>query len=88
MSAAWRRKRVKELMGEWRALRFGLSEEEAAEAWAESIADHEDGCPALAATPAPETSGTTTDCPLVGVHEHAFRGPHRFREWDPELEAR
>lgn len=27
--------------------------------------------------------GTTTDCPLVGVHEHAFRGPHRFHEWDP-----
>lgn len=24
-----------------------------------------------------------TRCPLVGVHEHAFRGPHRFREWDP-----
>jgi hypothetical protein len=26
-------------------------------------------------------SGTETYCPLVGVHEHAFRGPHRFREW-------
>ena len=31
-------------------------------------------------------AGTTTDCPLVGVHEHAFRGPHRFHEWEPKGE--
>lgn len=30
------------------------------------------------------TGGTTTDCTLPGVHEHAFRGPHRFHEWDPD----
>jgi hypothetical protein len=29
------------------------------------------------------TEATTTDCPLRGVHAHAFRGPHRFHEWDP-----
>jgi hypothetical protein len=34
-------------MAEWDTMRFGLSEEEAAEAWAESIARHEDACPAL-----------------------------------------
>jgi len=32
--------------------------------------------------------GTVTECPLKGVHEHVFRGPHGFREWvgssDPE----
>ena len=39
--------RVKELLREWDALRFGLSEREAAEAWAESMALHEAGCPAL-----------------------------------------
>jgi hypothetical protein len=40
---------------------------------------------ALAKTPAPRTpdDGTLTNCPLDGVHEHAFRGPHTFREWDP-----
>ena len=27
--------------------------------------------------------GTETNCPLEGVHEHPFRGPHRFREWEP-----
>jgi hypothetical protein len=31
----------------------------------------------------PEDDGTDTWCPLPGVHEHAFRGPHHFREWDP-----
>ena len=35
----------------------------------------------LAAAPVP--SGTETNCPIEGVHEHAFRGPHRFREWEP-----
>ena len=25
--------------------------------------------------------GTTTDCPQMGVHDHPFRGPHRFTEW-------
>jgi hypothetical protein len=41
---------------------------------------------ALAATPAPaplDVEGTLTACPLVGVHAHSFRGPHRFREWEP-----
>lgn len=28
-------------------------------------------------------SGTFNDCTLHGPHEHAFRGPHYFREWDP-----
>lgn len=28
-------------------------------------------------------SGTLTNCPIEGVHEHVFRGPHRFREWEP-----
>jgi hypothetical protein len=28
-------------------------------------------------------TGTETNCPLEGVHEHPFRGPHRFREWEP-----
>jgi hypothetical protein len=32
----------------------------------------------------PTEEGTTTLCPLVGVHVHAFRGPHRFHEWDPD----
>jgi hypothetical protein len=27
--------------------------------------------------------GTETHCPIEGVHTHAFRGPHRFREWEP-----
>jgi hypothetical protein len=31
----------------------------------------------------PTGAGTMTECPLEGVHEHAFRGPHRFREWYP-----
>ena len=30
-----------------------------------------------------EGSGTTTECPLDGVHEHSFRGPHTFTEWYP-----
>jgi hypothetical protein len=34
-----------------------------------------------------EAGGTLTRCPVVGVHEHAFRGPHRFREWDPTPHA-
>ncbi len=38
----------------------------------------------LATLDAERVGGTTTDCPLVGVHEHAFRGPHRFHEWDPD----
>lgn len=33
--------RVKELMREWDTLRFGMSELDAAEAWAESMARHE-----------------------------------------------
>lgn len=37
-------KRVKMLMAEWDTLRFGLSEHDAAEAWAESMADHEAVC--------------------------------------------
>jgi hypothetical protein len=41
------RQRVKALMAEWDTLRWGLSEREAAEAWAESIARHEDQCPDL-----------------------------------------
>jgi hypothetical protein len=40
-------RRVRELMAQWRTLRFGLSEEDAAEAWAESMAIHEDTCPAV-----------------------------------------
>lgn len=37
-------------------------------------------------------NGVGTDCPLEGVHEHAFRGRHRFIEWyegplDPALAA-
>lgn len=28
--------------------------------------------------------GTDTYCPVEGVHPHAFRGPHHFREWDPD----
>jgi hypothetical protein len=28
-------------------------------------------------------SGVQTDCPLEGVHNHSFRGPHTFREWYP-----
>ena len=39
--------------------------------------------PYAPATPAP-LDGTLTECPLKGVHEHAFRGPHRFREWEPD----
>lgn len=31
-------------------------------------------------SPSPDT---TTHCPMHGVHEHAFRGPHVFREWEP-----
>jgi hypothetical protein len=30
-----------------------------------------------------DPGGTMTWCPLPGVHEHAFRGPHKFKEWDP-----
>ena len=29
------------------------------------------------------TSGTYNQCSMEGVHEHGFRGPHRFREWYP-----
>jgi plasmid stabilization system protein ParE len=43
---------------------------------------------ALAATPEQgpgldDDGGVMTWCPLTGVHEHAFRGPHKFKEWDP-----
>ena len=31
--------------------------------------------------------GTTTDCPQTGVHNHPFRGPHRFTEWYPVAAA-
>jgi hypothetical protein len=27
--------------------------------------------------------GTMTRCNIVGIHEHVFRGPHRFKEWEP-----
>jgi len=40
-------KRVRDLLKEWDILRFGLSEREAAEAWAESMARHEAECPLL-----------------------------------------
>ena len=43
------RRRIKELMAEWRTLRFGLSEHDAAEAWAESMAQHEQSDRRLAA---------------------------------------
>jgi hypothetical protein len=36
-----------------------------------------------ALTPEATAPGTLTNCPLAGVHEHVFRGPHRFREWEP-----
>jgi len=36
-------------MAEWDTLRFALSERETAEAWAESIAVHEDDCPSAKA---------------------------------------
>ena len=45
------RARIKALMAEWKMLRFALSEEDVAEAWAESMALHEDQCPALTALP-------------------------------------
>jgi hypothetical protein len=41
------RTRIKALMAEWDTLRYGLPEREAAEAWAESMALHEDQCPHL-----------------------------------------
>jgi hypothetical protein len=48
------RARIKALMAEWQTLRFALSEHDAAEAWAESMAVHEDQCPSLKAeTPEP-----------------------------------
>ena len=31
--------------------------------------------------------GHDTYCPVEGVHPHAFRGPHHFREWDPDKPA-
>ena len=34
-----------------------------------------------------DEGGTLTRCSIEGVHEHAFRGPHRFREWDPDADA-
>lgn len=36
-----------------------------------------------AATGPRDEGGTLTRCALDGVHEHAFRGPHVFREWEP-----
>ena len=35
------------------------------------------------AAPPSGLDSTETRCSLEGVHEHAFRGPHRFREWEP-----
>ena len=46
------RARIKGLMAEWDMMRFGLSEREAAEAWAESMALHEDVCPMARTMPA------------------------------------
>ena len=57
MSARTVRARTKELMREWETLRFALSEREAAEAWAESMARHEDTCPALKPTRAAVQQG-------------------------------
>lgn len=34
-----------------------------------------------ARAPRNDGDGTTTDCPQEGVHDHPFRGPHRFTEW-------
>lgn len=47
MSRTTVQRRIKALMDEWATLRFGLSEQDAAEAWAESMALHEETCPAL-----------------------------------------
>jgi hypothetical protein len=45
------KRRIRDLMREWEGLRFGLSETDAAEAWAESIARHEAECPLLKPKP-------------------------------------
>jgi hypothetical protein len=37
--------------------------------------------------PREREGGTLCECSLVGVHVHSFRGPHRFREWDPDGSA-
>ena len=60
----------------------------------ERLRNHDETCDAecflrdipdiIAALDAQPVGGIETRCPLVGVHEHAFRGPHRFREWEPQ----
>jgi hypothetical protein len=55
----------------------------------EHVNDSTGADPQTPATEAGRGSGTTTECPQVGVHDHPFRGPHTFTEWyDGEAEAR
>lgn len=52
--------------------------------WAYHVRSILTGEPFLLSGPsATEPVGIETRCPIVGVHEHAFRGPHRFQEWEP-----
>jgi hypothetical protein len=74
---------------ELRALRWALdrlaSSDDVA-AWPTTAESRERNAASLARLASPDDvagSGTRTDCSLEGVHEHAFRGPHTFREWEP-----